>query len=424
MKEKSGLRCLLLGNGPYVNRGCEAIVRGTMQILRRAFPEPIAAINACYAPEKMVQRQAAQETDPGVGHVALKANRFSTPWLLEQMNRRLGLHTPGRHWPLVRPMRGCAVALEVGGDNYSLDYGLPLGFLEMDRFVLSAGIPVVIWGASVGPFDRQPAFARQMHDHLRRLTAIFVRESESLEYLHGHGIRDNVHEVADPAFAMEPEMPPDGVLPELPLAETIGMNVSGRMAKYVTGGDLERWLEICADAVAAIARNTGRRVLLIPHVMNPEWWDNDHTVCTMVSERVRARAGLEAPVLPPLPAAQLKWVIARCEAFLGARTHSTIAALSSCVPTVSLAYSVKARGINRDVLGTLDYCIEPQEMTAEVISGRVGRLLAEAGKLRAHLRATMPPMVERAYRAGSILNDLLVERAGYEAESMAEHKAV
>jgi hypothetical protein len=30
---------LLVGNGPYLNRGCEAIVRGTMAILCQAFGE-------------------------------------------------------------------------------------------------------------------------------------------------------------------------------------------------------------------------------------------------------------------------------------------------------------------------------------------------------------------------------------------------
>jgi hypothetical protein len=31
---------LLAGNGPYVNRGCEAIVRGTTKILREVYKDP------------------------------------------------------------------------------------------------------------------------------------------------------------------------------------------------------------------------------------------------------------------------------------------------------------------------------------------------------------------------------------------------
>ena len=48
---------------------------------------------------------------------------------------------------------------------------------------------------------------------------------------------------------------------------------------------------------------------------------------------------------------ELKGYIARCRFFVGARTHATIAAYSSCVPTLVLGYSVKSRGIARDLFG-------------------------------------------------------------------------
>ena len=40
--------------------------------------------------------------------------------------------------------------------------------------------------------------------------------------------------------------------------------------------------------------------------------------------------------------------------FIGARTHATIAAYSTCVPTLVIGYSVKSRGIAKDIFGT-DY---------------------------------------------------------------------
>ena len=45
----------------------------------------------------------------------------------------------------------------------------------------------------------------------------------------------------------------------------------------------------------------------------------------------------------------LKNIISNCHYFMGARTHSTIAALSSYVPTISIAYSIKAFGINEEI---------------------------------------------------------------------------
>ena len=46
---------------------------------------------------------------------------------------------------------------------------------------------------------------------------------------------------------------------------------------------------------------------------------------------------------------QLKYDISKCRFFVGARTHATIAAYSTCVPTLVVGYSVKSRGIARDL---------------------------------------------------------------------------
>ena len=52
-----------------------------------------------------------------------------------------------------------------------------------------------------------------------------------------------------------------------------------------------------------------------------------------------------------LNAIQYKGYIARMRFFIGARTHATIAAYSNCVPTMVLGYSVKSKGIAKDLFG-------------------------------------------------------------------------
>ena len=44
---------------------------------------------------------------------------------------------------------------------------------------------------------------------------------------------------------------------------------------------------------------------------------------------------------------------------MGARTHATIAAYSTGVPTLVIGYSVKARGIAKDLFGTEDGFVLP-----------------------------------------------------------------
>ena len=63
---------------------------------------------------------------------------------------------------------------------------------------------------------------------------------------------------------------------------------------------------------------------------------------------------------------ELKGYIARCRFFIGARTHATIAAYSSCVPTLVVGYSVKSKGIATDLFGTDEkYVIPVQQFTKQ-----------------------------------------------------------
>ena len=96
-----------------------------------------------------------------------------------------------------------------------------------------------------------------------------------------------------------------------------------------------------------ILKDTDNSVALIPHVM---WKNNDDRLA--LKELYQGYEKNERVVLfPDMSCRKLKYVISKCRAFIGARTHATIAAYSSCVPTLVVGYSVKARGIARDLFG-------------------------------------------------------------------------
>ena len=108
-----------------------------------------------------------------------------------------------------------------------------------------------------------------------------------------------------------------------------------------------------------------------------------------------------------LSAAETKWLIARCAVFVRARTHATIAAISSCVPTLSLAYSRKARGLNRDVFGNQDNCLLPSEVEPVAIAERIVNMLAHRDAICDHLTNALPGIREHAFYGGIILRRLI-----------------
>ena len=407
------LRVALVGNGPYANCGCEAIVRGTMTILRGVY-DTASAVVGTFGPVEVVLEQGRQEVDPDVSHFPLfnsraaNVRRWSRHWWWNQVLRRLGRSAMLDYQALEREVTSVDVAMEIGGDNYSLDYGLPYNFMAVDNWIRSRKIPLILWGASVGPFEANPAFKRKILEHLRKMDLIVVRESASLNYLTSCGLTENVRVMADPAFVMEPTEPKDCLIDREELDEAVGLSLSPLMARYITGGDLKKWTLMAADLVKEIVGRTGRKVVLIPHV-NASYniWSDDTRFLSNVLDLVTPDKRRQVLLLPRLSAAEYKWYIGRSKVFIGARTHATIASLSSCVPTISLAYSIKARGLNADVLNTMDYCIEPSSFSTGLVVERLFHALDHYADIRSRLEKVIPEFKQKALEAGRFVREIL-----------------
>ena len=113
---------------------------------------------------------------------------------------------------------------------------------------------------------------------------------------------------------------------------------------------------------------------------------------------------------PDYDARQLKWIISQLRLFAGSRTHATIAALSTGVPTISVGYSVKARGINQDVFGHDRWLIQLRQLDAPTLAALVGDLLSEEAEVRAQIARVMPAYRDRARLAARHLKKVLPGR--------------
>jgi len=410
--EKDRPLFILAGNGPYDNRGCEAIIRGTVKILRSNYQDPsFLCISALQMPEWESQRQ--NEKDPAIRHkkINLIPHRFGYEWWLQRFFYRYSAKR--RRYRLFKEMLpyldDALAVLSVGGDNYSLDYGIPRLFTDLDDIILEKTKPIILWGASVGPFDRIPDYERSMIDHLKKITGIFARESATVEYLTKNSVTENVRQVADPAFLMDPVEPSEHGSPLVLDENGIGINLSPFMAKFVTGGDLSQWEQIAAKILSDIAQKNSRTIYLVPHVITIR--SNDFiflkNVWNLTNPQVRDKIKLIPPVYN---AAETKWIISRLSLFAGARTHSTIAALSSNVPTISFAYSIKAKGINRDIFGHEEYCLGPEQMTPKIVAAQIELMLVEKDSIQSELQKKIPGIQKNAMNAGNYLKDLLDKR--------------
>ena len=107
---------------------------------------------------------------------------------------------------------------------------------------------------------------------------------------------------------------------------------------------------------------------------------------------------------------QLKYIISQCRLFIGARTHATIAAYSTCVPTLVIGYSVKSRGIATDLFEIEENYVVPIQTIKSVreLISAFDWLEANANTIKQHLQSVIPAYQEKA-RMGKIYLDELTK---------------
>ena len=370
------------------NHGCEAIVRGSMNIIENS-DEKAEFVLSSYNPSddeilnnitvKAAKTRALTKVEKLIAAVDLKINNSET-YALQKM-----------YSPIVSDAEDCDVCLSVGGDTYC--YGDNHGIQVLTRELKKRGKKTVLWGASIGAED----LSERKLESLRDFNAIFTREPITYELLKANGANDNIYLFSDPAFCMERvEVEPiDGFTRE----NTLGFNIS----PLVASGD-PRKKEIAEDFLRFVFENTTMKVLLVPHVVEEN--NNDYDFMKPIFEKFE-HTGRIAILPSDLEARQYKGYIAGTRFFVGARTHSTIAAYSSGVPTIALGYSVKARGIAKDIFGEEKYVLDIKAMTDyEELRDEFLKLLENENEIRRDLMKSIPLRMRSAMEAGEMLQKI------------------
>lgn len=381
------MKYFLFNHAGSKNHGCEALVRGTVNIIENSDGNAEFALSSYDAQADNidgveVKQSATRElTFPEkiIAALDLRINK-SEEYALEKM-----------YSTVVADASECDVCLSVGGDTYC--YGNNHGIQVLTKELKKAGKKVILWGASIGKEDLTEEKLKSLGD----FDAIFAREPITFELLKEANANDKIFLFSDPAFCMERasvEMP-EGFTRE----NTLGFNISPLIAK-----SNPKTLEIAENFIDFIFENTTLKVLLVPHVV--EGNNNDYEFMKPVYEKF-SETGRIAILPQTLNAMQYKGYIAHTRFFIGARTHSTIAAYSSGVPTIALGYSVKARGIAKDIFGEERNVLNFNSMTdAAPLKKEFLKLVEEENEIKGELMRSIPLRMRSAMEAGEMLQKI------------------
>lgn len=280
--------------------------------------------------------------------------------------------------------------VSIGGDMYCYELSKKEAIVANSAFN-RAGAKTVLWGCSIEP---ELLKETEVIADMKRYALITPRESITKQALADAGVIQNVKLFPDPAFSLKAEEIP---LPERFLSgRTIGINISPMIIRYEkeSGITIRNYQKL----INYILHNSDNSIALIPHVM---WKYNDDRLT--LAELYKGYEDNDRVLLfPDMSCGQIKYVISQCRAFIGARTHATIAAYSSCVPTLVVGYSVKARGIARDLFDSEENYVLPVQtlQDADALIRAYEWLMQEEEPIRKRLREIMPEYCAKAVEAG------------------------
>lgn len=384
------MKIVLYYHGGSKNRGCEAIVRSAIPIIRKQIPNAKITLASLDA----TSDKDIPDLDAIIDVSRVSIKKYSLDWFINVFNVKVlksdNFAHQKQNQKLVDLIAKNDAFLSIGGDNYC--YGEQPWLYEINRCIKKANKKLVLWGASIGEEDLS---ADKIAD-LRNYDLILARETLTYEVLASKGLT-NIQLCADGAFTMSKE--------ELPLPQgwqdgnTLGFNYSPLVFKMN-----ESSKNAAFDLIQHIIDTTDMTIALTPHVMIKGNDDSE----VLAEFEAKFKATNRIVMIPNnLNAIQYKGFIARMRFFIGARTHATIAAYSNCVPTMVLGYSIKSKGIAKDLFGEEKLVLGITEISdATKLINKFEELKNEELQIKELLQNRIPEIQKMSYKAGEYLAQL------------------
>lgn len=298
-----------------------------------------------------------------------------------------------------RIYKAADAVLDIGvGDSFADIYGKPRfnSIFGQYRLGMRFGLPYCILPQTIGPYSDTKIRKRAIKG-IRFAKCVMTRDKKSFDYLKEIFPEKDVTECIDVAFFMpfEHQTFEPGFI-------HVGLNISAllwhggytRNNQFGLKCDYQSLVRSIIDYFLSLK---GVKLHLVPHVVGGERHvENDYAVSYDLWREYKNEHLVLSPLfLDPIIA---KSYISGLDFFMGARMHATIAAFSTCVPVVPMAYSRKFNGLfidtlsygdlvdmktftNEDALQTIKDCFARRDKEKELIKEQMETTVKERGEL-------------------------------------------
>lgn len=400
-------KILLVGTGSLLNYGCEAIVRGTNEMLREHWPEASLTV----ASDDLDYDRQLFEGCEGIEFVPYR-KRFTVYRLLMGILRRFGIGNGSPVRMKTEIIKDYDIFLSAGGDNYAdapdgTLYHILRDLMKIGDKAYAQNKMFVLWGASVGPFSKDNIDT--IRRNLSKADILFPREQISYDYLKNQRLKGpEIINVADPAFCMETRKGEQ--IPTKKNEKIIGINISRLSINHCFRIEDEGKTKLFEALDNLLLEKPEFRYLCIPHVMTDKGGPQDDFA--FMNEYIDYSVHQERISILDfgIGAKKTKEYISQCNMIIAARMHCCIAGVSSGTPTLFITYSSKGIGLARYVYNDDSLTINMRELTKELLFQKVNLILNKEEYLRNMLSAKNLLFVKDAERAIESLKRIYKER--------------
>lgn len=387
------------------NRGSEALAQGTIDIVKKYIKD--SKIVLCSGEESFGSQLNIKNVDTYVRRQSYYSG-FSFLRIAANICNKV-LHNKRaydkiKYKNLINECKDADLVIICGGDNYDKSYHMIDMMHSINLSIKeSSNAKMVMYDCSLDAKE----IDEKVKEDFSLFDAITAREMDTYNAFIKAFPEKSVYYFPDPAFVMEKEKValPEKLIPK----KTIGVNVSSMVTESQYGSNQEDILTAYNEMLKWILDNTDSNIMLIPHVMK----NLDLKVLRVLYEPFKSNDRVFLIENEELKAKQLKYLISQCDFYVGARTHSTIAAYSSCVPTLVLGYSVKSIGIAKDLFGKSEGFVVPTKtiQSSDALKNAFVKLYENKEELRAKLQnEIMRGYIDKAWKAGEVFKGLLEEK--------------
>lgn len=377
----------LFGMYGLYNYGCEAIVRGTYELIRKAWQNCDVIL---YTHRPSEDAEIVKDLQIIVKEIPMKNNLLMRR-VINKSLRSIKINKQLTSWDSESVVNECDIVFSVGGDIYTIPkYILESkserkysAIVEFGKAVVKKK-PMIIWGASIGPFGEKREVKEYYFNHLKDINQIFCREERTYNYLKSNGVNKNIQLCSDPAFYIESNRQSRRLEKE---SIKIALNLSPLSIKEQVGKNYESFEKDVINTIIDLLNIKNTEITLVPHVISPmSVDDNDLVYMQNIYKKIPGEHKNRVKILENAKGfLDTKYFLKNCNLVIAARMHCAVNAICEGVPTIFLTYSQKGVGMTNHIYGDTYWSIPLLNINTE-LKNKTIEILSKQDKVSVNIK--------------------------------------